>query len=511
MLIYNYKKEFLGIDEADLKLLSLSSVEELQEEATDFANLFVKLPGFIHNFKHVHWIDYITCNDEGVDSKAIIKVKNKNYSTNIQIRTIYLLQDPTQKAFIIELINLKSLSLAQEEKITASSSIEKELQTNINKPKIQKEESIYENLSSKIIKDPYEDDTNEISYNTFIKPDNTKIEIKEPLLKPDTITNSKTISKDEPLLAELKHKDKDESPFSNYSYDPHIASEELGLPIDLVEEFIQDFIAQANSFKSDLYSSLSQGDMNNLKIKSHKLKGVAANLRIEDALDALTIANSAHDEYEIQKNLDRFYHIINKLSKNSTQKTAPLELHEKKEVKEEVKDDFIISFKDELPIKDSINILDSDVPDSIEITELADDDFLVQSTTLKISDSMITDDKLINIDEPQEEALKVTLHYDKNKIAHDIGLDIDSFNELFNDYLLEVKWISTDMSKAIEKNDLNECKNSVKKLKSMSENMRVHEFDSYIEAIINTTDIYEIQQNIKNIFSILELLSKNKG
>lgn len=78
MLIYNYKKEFLGIDESDLELLGLSNLADLRAEAADFADLFVKTPGFIHNFKHVHWIDYITCNDSGVESKAIIHIKNKN-------------------------------------------------------------------------------------------------------------------------------------------------------------------------------------------------------------------------------------------------------------------------------------------------------------------------------------------------------------------------------------------------------------------------------------------------
>ena len=41
--------------------------------------------------------------------------------------------------------------------------------------------------------------------------------------------------------------------FANYVFNPEVASEELGLPTDLVEEFIQDFIAQANSFKDELY------------------------------------------------------------------------------------------------------------------------------------------------------------------------------------------------------------------------------------------------------------------
>ena len=74
MLIYNYKKEFLGIDEADLEALGLNNLEELRSESADFADLFVKTPGHIHNFKHVHWIDYVT-NKDGAEAKVIIHIK----------------------------------------------------------------------------------------------------------------------------------------------------------------------------------------------------------------------------------------------------------------------------------------------------------------------------------------------------------------------------------------------------------------------------------------------------
>ena len=63
MLIYNYQKEFVGIDESDLKALGFSDLAQLRSESADFANFFVKTPGFVHNFKHVHWIDFVTCAD----------------------------------------------------------------------------------------------------------------------------------------------------------------------------------------------------------------------------------------------------------------------------------------------------------------------------------------------------------------------------------------------------------------------------------------------------------------
>lgn len=474
MLIYNHKKEFIGIDEVSLMSLSLSSIAELQSEASDFADLFVKSPGFIHNFKHIHWIDYVTCNDNGMDSKAIIKIRDKSYSTNIQISTMYLLENPTQKAFMVELINLKPLSHTQEDLILISPFSKEELQNNNVNATALKEELIYENISSSIVKDSHEDNIDEINYTPSSKPDNVKIELEDLSWKPDTIIKIEPLEKEEILtsLAELKHEhiDDNDSYFSRYSYEPQIVSEELGLPIDLIEEFIQDFIAQAESFKHDLYNSLAQGSMDTLKTQSHKLKGVAANLRIEDALDALTIVNSSHDEYEIQKNIKRFYNIIDKLSKNSTKESKSVTFSNKEEIAEE--DDFVISFKDELPTKNHVEILNLDVCDSIKIIEV--------------------------------------LKYDRDKVAHELGLSIDSFNELFNDYLTEVKVISVVMNEALERNDLSECKNNARKLKSMSENMRIHDFDPYLENIINAISIDNIKKDVKNIALVLDLISKTE-
>ena len=42
MLLYNQRKEFIGIDEDDLSSLDFQNIAELQNESHDFADLFVK-------------------------------------------------------------------------------------------------------------------------------------------------------------------------------------------------------------------------------------------------------------------------------------------------------------------------------------------------------------------------------------------------------------------------------------------------------------------------------------
>lgn len=530
MLIYNHKKEFLGIDESDLKTLGLSSIADLRAEVADFADLFVKSPGYIHNFKHVHWIDYITCNDSGVDSKAIINVKGKSYSTSIDIKTIYLVDSP-QKAYIIELPNIKALSQAQNEKIALSAAQKQDeaLKEPLTPTKAApKDDVTHERLNPNIVKDIYEEDTHELGFDVG-KP--LEVEIEEE--KKEVVT-APVVEKEKPVIkepvkkqiVEKKEEHKEEDPFADYIYDPHVASEDLGLPIDLVEEFIQDFIAQANSFKNDLYESAKTGSSDNLKIQSHKLKGVAANLRIEDALDALSIINSSSNDDEIIANLDRLYRIINKLgNKENTVVKAEVSAGKPKEVEE----DLVLSFKDESfsPAKkadkqkdlSTIEIDDSQVPDSIDMPELADDEFLKQKPIVEIDEDMMIDEDLPLLSESEsvlqdkvnEEIQESVLHYDKKKIAHDIGLDIDSFNELFEDYLSETKELTESMSSSIEKNDLYACKNTAIKLKGMSENMRIHDFDSSLEAIINSADANSAKPFVKSVLSKIDLISKTEG
>ncbi|MFA5234722.1 MAG: Hpt domain-containing protein [Sulfurimonas sp.] len=525
MLIYNHKKEFLGIDEGNLRVLGLSSLVDLRTEAEDFADLFVKSPGFIHNFKHVHWIDYITCNDSGVDSKAIINVKGKSYTTNIEVRTIFLSDSPTEKAYIIEFSGLKGISRAQEEKMVGSA-VQKPAPT----------VSKYEDLSPNIVKDVYEDEFHEPSFGLDLdKRLDTDVEVEEEsyeeVVAPELVEKKeelKPVIKEavkKPVAPKVEEKEDDDSPFAHYVYDPAVASHDLGLPIDLVEEFIQDFIAQAESFKKDLYDSASSRNMDNLKIQSHKLKGVAANLRIEDALDALTIINTSEDELEIKTNLDRLYRIIHRLSNKDDTIVKPVMATE---LPKEVEEDFILSFKDEsftpsrkvdkIDSTSTVEIGDSEVSASIDIPELADDDFLQQDAIakkyedeLESEDLLLSDLEKITRDDIKEEVEDSVLHYDKKKIAYDIGLDLESFNELFEDYLNETKELVNTMNASAEKNDLYGCRSAAIKLKGMSENMRIHDFDNALEAIINAAEMSEAEGFVKSVTSKLNLISKTEG
>jgi len=355
MLIYNYQKEFLGIDEKDLKTLGFNSLSELRAEVTDFADLFVKTPGYVHNFQHVHWIDFINYADVSEESKVLINVNSKTFKATLSVSTLFLVDNPTSPAYMVHFHNLRPISKSEHKSIPADA-LEREL------PKVEPQtpSKAFTTPAPKVapaVHDTYDAPTQSfkpvsqepapLEKQYFDEPATISMpEISEPKLeeKPLDIYEETSVQETSEEILDVGDLSldvfeeepapsapvKQEIPTVNtepavkkevvqkewdngYHYNPHIASKELGLPLDLIEEFIQDFIAQAKEFKSGIYSSIEEGDADNVKILSHKLKGVAANLRIEDAHEVLSAVSATNDIDVIHENLDTFYKNLDEL------------------------------------------------------------------------------------------------------------------------------------------------------------------------------------------------------
>lgn len=352
MLIYNYKQEFIGIDEKDLRSLGFQNLAELKRECSDFADLFVKKPSYIHNFKNFNWIYYILHSDIG-EAKVIIRTSKKNFTATLELETIFLNDAPDQPAYAITLTKLRALDTKE------NKDIEKDiLETPVPKivipqkkveevlPDFEDEQSIelsepdiFETpAQQKVIEDPYDFDFNapldiEDVYEPADEEESFKIDEDFGFDQTETPIDIYEENKIETSIEEPVEKKPAEKPMlgdytaspsnnqyiknlqvsRDYVYDPSVASSELGLPIDLIEEFIGDFIQQSYDFKDDLYTNVLNDDLEAVKLLSHKLKGVAANLRIEDAFEVLSVINSSDNMDEIKANLNHFYTIIAKL------------------------------------------------------------------------------------------------------------------------------------------------------------------------------------------------------
>lgn len=556
MLIYNYKKEFLGIDESDLQTLGFKDLAALQAEALDFADLFVKTPGYVHNFKHVHWIDFITCADSAEPPKVIILAHGANYRCNIKISSIYLSENPTQKAFVVTLQNLRILT--ENESHAAIGDIAyKQTQMNIAPvAPIKRAETVQTipavqaiQASEKItpitpaIEDMYDDLPLEIDVEEEPKP------IAKPLHVAPKIITTPIVQTVETSTPKVSTKIPEETPKHEHEYifDPHIASKELGLPVDLIEEFIQDFIAQAQEFKNELYDSLHALEMTNVKILSHKLKGVAANLRVADALEVLTLINVTNDFSVIHSSLDKFYRIISKLAGEAPQISIDTSSTRSEE------DEFVINFKedeDTLDMPLELSIDDEEVPNTIKMPELADDDFelhvahaeevlpldlldidfgtadteelsLEGADIHKLSDTpdVLDDEMVVEFLDIYEEEIKPlallqtqeNISYKREAAAHEIGLDIESFQELFDDFIEEATMKSQQIRDAILTENIALWKLKATKLKGMCENMRAIDLADELETLIQSSNADSILNSINKIDAMILKISQKEA
>ena len=374
MLIYDHNKQFLGLDNEDLQQLGFPSAAALFKQCSDFADLFVKRPGYIHNFKNFEWIDFVL-HAEAEDSSAIIHTPKNNFTCKLVIKPFYLSSSPTEHGFMVLLQNLKPLSAEEDAKVTHDIEMHptpKVSEPIVLSPKIPlpdvslpnfddlpatelSEPDIFdvpaqensfelpplekdvETTPFKLdVEDMYADSPVDIE-ETFepeaVLPDVKPTPEEEPLLdsftppvidenRPEVSSFTSGASRsnlpDIPMLGDQLSQ-QDHSYIDNlhtnkdYTYDPQIAADELGLPVDLIEEFIGDFIQQSHEFHDELFEKVNTQDRDSIQTLSHKLKGVAANLRIEDAFEVLTIINTYHDFDEITANLKYYYHLIAKL------------------------------------------------------------------------------------------------------------------------------------------------------------------------------------------------------
>ncbi len=371
MLIYDHNRQFLGLDNEDLQQLGFASATVLFEQCSDFADLFVKRPGYIHNFKNFEWIDFVL-HAKSDDSKAIIHTSKNNFTCKLAVKPFYLNSSPNEHGYMVLLKDLKPLSAEEDAKVAHD--IEMHPTPDISapiapSPKIPLPDVSlpnFDNLPATELSEPdifdvpmqensfelpaLEEDVKTAPFKLDIEDIYTQeapsVEEKfepqeETALDSFTLPEEETLQEnafvptasrsnlpDIPMLGDhLSQEDHDYidnlHTDKDYIYDPHIAADELGLPVDLIEEFIGDFIQQSHDFHDELFEKADAQDRDSIQTLSHKLKGVAANLRIEDAFEALSIINTSHDFNEITANLKYFYHLVAKLKGDES---ATLEL-----------------------------------------------------------------------------------------------------------------------------------------------------------------------------------------
>ncbi len=120
--------------------------------------------------------------------------------------------------------------------------------------------------------------------------------LEEPEAKEETIL--KEVAPEEESSATLETEDKryDRIDLDNiqpihFDFQMEKAANDLSLPVELIEEFVHDFIEQAHTETQKMLAAYEKGDLDTIQKAGHMLKGASSNLRINALSDTL---------YEIQ-------------------------------------------------------------------------------------------------------------------------------------------------------------------------------------------------------------------
>lgn len=528
MLFYNHKQKFLGIDEEGLKLLNYTSLEDLLEVCSDVADLFAKEPGYIHNFKNFGWIDFLLHADSDATS-AIVHAKGRTFSCTLSVQKLFLAADPSSNGYIIDMSHVKSLSSEEIKPHIVPPRAPQESIPSVSKASAPEAPSVlpdYAHLTPTLLSEPDTLDVpsfeEEVVRNLEPLDDlypNLMLPLSEEELAPQeapvpAVSKPSVLPTSVPPSAESVRYTPAERVFINklkiddsYRFNPQVAADELGLPVDLIEEFIGDFIQQSHEFKDELFEAALKGDINNLKILSHKLKGVAANLRIEDALEALSIINTSSDSIEIEANLKHFYAIIAKLegkevSVSSTENRSA-DLFPAAESKEEKKEDiyeFMLKQDDDEPLLVQEEEIDESpiAPEELfaePLTEKPD------PLSLDITEETIAADEPAVLIEPENK-----LHYDTAANAGALGIELPFFQELLEDYKGEASRASKRISDAIGAFDTHTWRKIATDLKGISDNLRLTQLSDQLAILSQTNDAQEAHKASKRLINFIAQL-----
>ncbi len=551
MLLYNERQEFIGIDDEGLHLLNYSTLDELLDVCADVADLFANQPGYIHNFKNFSWINFLLHADIDASS-AIVHANGRVFSCQLTVTVFHLCESPTQNSFMINMSHIKTLS-GEEIKphaITPKSAIAEPsttITTAYQEPKsvtpsplpdhaditptrlseptmldipdatlsvfdetddylhlspLNKKTSKVDTLQGK----PFEEDLFENNpFKDDILRESGSLKALDPKITiEDTVVPKKP--QDKPMLGHAQYNTKEQEHLANhhvdknYKFDPQIAANELGLPVDLIEEFIGDFIQQAYDFKEALFEAAAKNDFNNLHILSHKLKGVAANLRIEDAFETLSIINTSSDVSEIYANLKYYYDIILKLEgkEPSLQETinTPIEAASAEEVDEiytfglkQHENETLLVQEDELELSDNS-------PTEERSQNVFEKEYLDLDEPFLKSEASAEKVELVEIQEAVslKDEHKQKLDYDSHLVAKSLGIEPCFMDELLLDYKNDSRIISNQINQAINAFDTHRCNESAAKLKGISDNLRLDKISEELAILSKTHDAQEAKK-----------------
>ena len=85
------------------------------------------------------------------------------------------------------------------------------------------------------------------------------------------------------------------------------AANDLSLPVELIEEFVHDFIDQAHAETKKMLEAYEKGDLDTIQKIGHLLKGTSSNLRINPLSDTLYQIQFCEDSSKLEELIKQYW------------------------------------------------------------------------------------------------------------------------------------------------------------------------------------------------------------
>jgi len=93
----------------------------------------------------------------------------------------------------------------------------------------------------------------------------------------------------------------------HFDFQMEAAANDLSLPVELIEEFVHDFLEQAHIETDKMLEAYEKGDLDTIQKIGHLLKGTASNLRINPLSDTLYEIQFCEDSNNLEKLIKEYW------------------------------------------------------------------------------------------------------------------------------------------------------------------------------------------------------------
>ena len=102
------------------------------------------------------------------------------------------------------------------------------------------------------------------------------------------------------------------------------------------------------------------------------------------------------------------------------------------------------------------------------------------------------------------------VHYSKTEVAQEIGIDLDSFNELLEDYKQESQITLNSLEEIYKQGDMEKYQLELTKFKGMTDNMRIKDFLHDLEILENPHNEQSLVKTIQHIQTMIEAIIEKR-